>query len=410
MPASRPSPQAELPSPESVQRMIRQLSHPAPTKRQEAVGKLTLWGPVAFDALSKVADGPNLEAALLARDILRELGEVVFVGAEVTLSVDRPSIRWNEPVSLTVTVHNPTLARILLPWPAETPAASQPAVDDFQQVAAMMDVADFLAITNPAGEEIELRVDPIEQDTAVERAIQIRAGDNPPYQLLPAGKTSRLTVPAFNRGWARYPLLEAGTHTVRFEYQPEWKDPAWTQQGLGRVQSNTIKIEVTQPAPAELQRARRPLELIARQESDRIIAELHNVWDAPTWVNLNLNGPMATHAALQWWPQSANHADTSPFTLQADATGQAFDADRLIEIAPGAKTIVSETPVADIAAQLPEAHADGAVLSVRYVHIPAPADLRRALRDAGRRGSVPAPLFSGTVQSDAFSLRAAQAR
>src|SRR5690554_5831938 len=70
--STRPVPPGE----DQIRQAIRDLNHPSPSRRREAVRQLADWGPLAFDALAQVAAGPELEPALLARDLLRQMGEV----------------------------------------------------------------------------------------------------------------------------------------------------------------------------------------------------------------------------------------------------------------------------------------------------------------------------------------------
>src|SRR5690606_2720089 len=161
---------------------IRNLNHPSITQRRAAIRQLAEWGPVIFPDLRRAASSSDLEAALSARDLLTELESAIFLGARVRLEVSRQRVRWDEPFSLTVIATNTTPGPLRAPWPAPTAPvstvrdappepgargrqpASRPAFTDAEQVAAMMDVADFLVVTGPDGRAIELRVEGIERD------------------------------------------------------------------------------------------------------------------------------------------------------------------------------------------------------------------------------------------------------
>jgi len=398
------------PSEQEIRQAIRDLNHPSPARRREAVRRLADWGPLAFDALGKVAAGSELEPALLARDLLREMGEVLFVGGRVRLEVDRERIRWDEPFALTVHVHNPTPGPVVVPWPADAASTTAPAADlhtsDADQVAALMDIADHLSIVGPDGRPVELRVDPIESDSAVYRAVAVRAGFDPPSHPVPPQGSERLRVPAFNRGWARYPLLAAGRYTIRFAYQPEWRDPAWIDQGFGRIESNIVTIEVTQPAPSEVREATRPVRLQLRQENDRLVAELQNVWDRDLWFNFNLGGPLDTHARLEWCPQPSGDGEVNTFALDGDATGPQFAADRIGHLAPGQTHLLTRADPAAVIerARLAGDTSDAPSVALKYSHLPSGRDLRLNLREKGQRETIPSQIFSGSAISEPIPL------
>lgn len=397
---------AQAPGEDEIRAAIRDLNHPSPARRRDAVGKLADWGPLAFDALRKVADGPDLEPALLAGDLLAEMGEVLFVGGQVRLEVDRNRIAWNEPVMITVRIDNPTPGEVMVPWPAA--ASSRPTADDATQVGALLDVADQLSVVGPDGAEVDVRVDPVEQDTAVYRAVTVRAGDRPPSHAVPARTGERICLTQFNRGWARYPMLAAGRYTVKFAYQPEWKNPGWIAQGFGLIESNSVVIEVIEPAPVELRRANRPVRLELRVAGDQVIGELENTWDRDLWLNLNIGGPADTHARLDWCPQPSDHEDPDPFMLDADATGPQFAVDRLKKLAPGDRLAVSQAKLAEIRKRMQAHRADPSarspLITLKYSHIPSAQDLRRALREKGRRESIPGQIFSGAAVSDPVAI------
>lgn len=411
-PASTQASSATAPTEAEMRQAIRELNHPSPTKRRDAVRRLADWGPLAFDALAKVAAGPDLEPALLARDLLEQMGEVLFIGARVRLEADRTRIKWDEPVNLTLQVENPTPAAIIVPWPVtSSAAATQPTAYDAHQVGEFMDLADFLTILAPEGEEIEPRVDPIEQDSAVFRAVTVRAGDHPPSHPVAAGATERLTVHAVNRGWARYPLLRPGKHTIRFAYQPQWKDPAWIAQGFGLIESNPVVIEVTEPAPEEVRAAERPLQLLLRRDGAALVGELQNTWDRDFYLNLNIGGPTDTHARLEWVPLARGDQEATPFSMDSDATGPQFAADRVRRIAPGEKVAITRAPADLVRRQARTALNDntGAVeVLLKYTHLPTTQDLRRALREKGRHETVPGRLFSGSAAADPIPLDGAR--
>src|SRR6478752_349661 len=85
-PATAP---ASAPSPEEIKRAIRDLNHPAPSKRRTAIRRLAHWGPLAFGELRRAAQDRNIESALSARDLLKELESALLLGARVRLQASK---------------------------------------------------------------------------------------------------------------------------------------------------------------------------------------------------------------------------------------------------------------------------------------------------------------------------------
>lgn len=399
-------PRASRPDPKQVSAAVHDLNHPSPSRRRQAVRQLAAWGPLAFDELNRAADGPAFESALLARDLLRELGNVFFVGAEVRLEVDRHEFAWDEPITLTVHVLNRSAGPVLVPWspPADPPAVRQ---DDPAQVGAMLDIADYLRVTGPDGEPVGFRTDPIERGTAVSEEVELRAGDQPPVHAISPGGGETLVVTRFNRGWARYPLLEGGKYAVQFVYQPAWEDAAWVEQGFGRVASSQVELAVSQAAPESIRASRTPMRLTLVREHDGLVGTLQSCWDRDLWVNLNFGGPIETHARLEWSPQPHDRPVIEPFQLPADATGAMFQSGLLRQLGPGESFMLTRRSVAELRRQLGalgEQDPDAALLSLRYINLAGAESLRQALRGAARGQAVPTQLFNGSLSSDALPL------
>jgi len=273
----------------------------------------------------------------------------------------------------------------------------------------MLDAADFLTVTGPDRQPLELRVDPIDQDPSVNQAVHDRAGDNPPSHVVPAGQTAHLPLPLFNRGWARYPMLAAGTYTIAFAYQPQWREPAWTQQGFGRVESKPITVQVTRPAPLALRQASRPLQLDLAAQGDTLVAELVSTWDRDLWVNLNIGGPSATHARLVWQPVPTEPLEVDQFELESDATDPAFRPGRLGRLPPGQRLLLARTAPAALRQRLRTVTTIGHPLPplvLRYSYLPSAAwpDLRPLLQSKAPSANLPAQIFTGTVTSEPLRL------
>ncbi len=370
--------------------------------------QLAAWGPLAFGALRQAASGPDLEAALVARDLLDELETAVLIGAQVRIEVNRARVNWDEPVTLVLSAHNLTGGPLRVPWPgsADTPA-THPAHDDASQVAAMLDAADFLIVTGPDGQPVDLRIEPIDRDRAVYQVVDVRARATPPSHLVEPGQTACLRVPLFNRGWARYPMLSAGTYTIAFAHQPQWRDESWTKEGFGLVRADPVSVEVLQGAPEAVRRSARPLVLRLRRAGEMLIAELQSTWDRTQWINLNLGSELAVQARLEWRLLPMADSQAELLVLGLDATPPVFRLDRTRALGPGEALTIARADVATIHRWAREAGVDepGTVeLSVRYLHIATPQRLREYLRARNNKGKVPADIFTGSVSSEPIEL------
>jgi hypothetical protein len=454
-PASQPASWAGRPSEMQIREMIRQLNHPIHARRRAAIRQLAEWGPVAFPELRQAAKSGNMETALSARELLGELESAVLIGAQVRLEVDRPRIAWNEGFTLTVHALNSTGEKIEVPWPAggdaaprqpgksdgrraETPPQrggreshsqdpamsalgrggkeggrdAHPPVDEPGQVAAMMDAGDFLVVTGPDAKQIDLRVEPIERDERVYEAVNLRARGVPPSHPMPAGASDRLVIPAFNRGWARYPMLRAGRYTIAFSYQPQWNDPSWTKDGFGRVQSEPVTVEVTEAAPEAIRTAQGPLRLNLKRDGESLAAEVESTWDHELWINLNIGDDLRTHARIDWLLRAKGGGekkggeDREPIRWIPASTGDAFSLDRVRRLRPGERLVIGRAPVAALREQLskevnPPVHVE---VSARYVCVATGPDIREVTANKGRAVKAPTHLYSGTLTSEAVEM------
>jgi len=405
-PASVPA-AASRPSDDEIRSTVRLLNHPSPGRRRAAIRKLAEWGPLAFAELRRAAKGKNHEAALAARELLEELEPAILLGARVRLETSRAHVAWDEPFDLILHVENPTDAEIRVPWPAPT---TQPAHREAVQVAAMMDTADFLEVADAEDEPIELRVDPIEQDADVYAAVNARAGHSPPSHVLPAGTPARLVVPAFNRGWARFPMFEAQTYTIQFHYQPEWKDHTWVQDGFGRVTSEPIQVTVTQSAPKRIRQARTPVTLHLAQEGDLLEIRIESNWDRTQWINANLGADLQRHAVLNWrWDQGI-FSEKHRLALALIDEIPPLDLKHVRALKPGETIVVKHVAWSKLRKRLEPALPPNVGmygLSARYVNVLTARDIRNRIeRDkASDDGDhVPAPVFTGTAESNSLRM------
>jgi hypothetical protein len=402
-PATHPA--VAPPSAQEIRRAIRDLNHPTVTKRRAAIKQLAEWGPVAFPELRRAAeDRGNVEAALSARDLLSELESAILLGARVRLEVSKRSIAWDEPLDLTVIAQNPTGSPLRVPWavPATQPA-TQPAVTETQQVAAMMDAADFLVVTDPKGEQVDVRVEPIDRDADVYAAVDSRARGTQPTSELPPSAESRLTIRRFNRGWARYPLLSKGTYRIAFSYQPKWKDESWSDAGFGQVRGDAVTVEVTQPAPPQITRAETPLELKLEKSGDRIQAVVLSHWDRPLWVNLNVGGHTITHAHLEWQLVPMQEDNAEAFELTGTGSPPEFELSRVQKIEAGGTLKAGEISLDRLRTGLADANTQRKAqyaLQIRYAQLATTGQLRDELVRLGKPHDLPVHLFSGALAAE----------
>lgn len=371
-----------------------------------------------------------MEAALSARDLLAELQSAILIGAQVRLEVDRARVPWDETINLTVHAFNPTGEPIEVPWEAEggrdqrtaahgqdtRPARGGPdarspvdegAEADVRQVSAMMDAGDFLVVTGPDGQPIEMRVEPIERDSEVYAAVNLRARGTPPSHPVPAGGSARLVIPAFNRGWARYPMLAAGKYTIQFSYQPQWNEPAWTKEGFGLVRSEPVTVEIVTPAPQSIRTGESPLHLEIARDGELLVATLESRWDRDLWINLNLGDDLHAQARIEWRLLGEGGGDEDgPVSWAPDSTGDAFRTELVRRIRPGERMVISRVPIATLrecASKLSKRLVEAKV-QVRYASLGSAPQIREEMSERGRKVHVPAHLYSGTISSQAVPL------
>ncbi len=399
--STAPSSQASPPDDTQVRQMVRQLNHPSPARRTAALRQLAAWGPFAFNELRRAADGPDHEAALSAQALLAELQAAILIGGQVRLEVDRSRIGWDEPFTLTVRVKNPTPVPIRVPWPQSILPATQPVPDDADQVGRILDVADWLTVSDPDGRPTELRFEPIDGDAAVYEAVNVRAGKRPPFSEVPAGGEVDLRVVQFNRGWARYPMLSAGTWHISFAYQPAWKDASWIEAGYGRIQAGPVAVEVTGNAPEAVRHATRSLQLTLVSDDKLIRAEVLSTWDRPLHLNLNYGPDPTRYASVAWEFRRGEGTDWRRWEPEPESSQSAVRLDRIRRIDPGKSVEIARLARSELfkrAAADPTAGSCEAKL--RYMNLPNARRLRESMTATGESMTIPSPLFTGVLPSE----------
>ena len=198
---------------EEIATLISDLGDPKYDVRTFATRRLCAIGNAAREQLQAAADRPNVEAALRAKRVLTLLDSLWFVDTEISLGFSKSKVEWDEPVDLELTVTNRSAYPARIPFELE--AARAAARNDARQVADMLDVAEWLSVRGPDGLPVELRVDEISADPDVLAEVQARL-NGAPNGVLPPGERITVAVRMFNRGWARFPLLNRGRYTAVF--------------------------------------------------------------------------------------------------------------------------------------------------------------------------------------------------
>jgi hypothetical protein len=378
-PATRP---ARPLSPDELSRLVAELGRGSFRKRKETVRQIATCGTAALPALRRALDSPKQEIALAARELIAMLENVCFTGAKLRLEVDPPRVRWNEALRLRVVVENPNEFDVHVPWDVSPASTTGPAATAWQ-VGAMLDVGEYLTVVGPDGEEVEFRVDPIEDHERIEREVNNRLVLGPVGRIGPRASCV-LELPSLNRGWARYPLLKKGRYALRFCYEPGWEDASWAEAGLGKVAAPEVSFEVVESAPAVIRESALPLRMLFRRDGGFLVAALENTWDIPQWVNLNV-GSGAGSSQLVWMLAAA---DQEHPIVVPDAAGEptapaqvSIKGFRLCQ--PGEQVLVSRMEAAKVLA-FAERNASGSdrgklEVVVRYTnHVSAAVLVRKA--------------------------------
>jgi len=351
--------------------LVPRLGDPSYAVRTEATRRLCMIGQRAIPALRRAADSGEFEVSLRSRNILEVLDSLYFGGCSVRLDADRTRLAWDEPIELVVTIRNESTHPAHLPleaadrrrsdvslkgdmvkpsqWASEKSGALPVrGLDHATQVGDLIDLADHLHITAPDGRDIQLRVDDVRADRNVAEAIEWRANGGPVTELAPRAQAV-YRVPRFNRGWARYPLLQPGVYRVVFDYDPQWDDEEFRQAGVGRVTSNVLELTVTEPAPAIVRQFNGEARLVVEHREGWLIARLTNTDDLPVWINLNTGGDQPPFAQIVWTIIADGTVNDVRFgQLTPPPLPEAFRLDRVMELAPGDSLELQRIALADL--------------------------------------------------------------
>lgn len=329
-----------LASREALAEAVTALGRGSYRRREEAAREIATVGPAAIPLLREHFGSGKEEVALMARELATELEEVFFCGTTVRLEFVPSRIRWDEPVALRIEVTNPTPFDVWIPWadpdaganealanregphdaptpaPIQVPAprstsapapASMPTKGPVctpgspaEKLGVILDIADFLDFTDPAGEPVSPSIVAVRFDTRLSEVVNARLEGGPTH-VLPAGRSRTYTFAGLNRGLARYRFVDAGRYRVRLVYAPQWTRAEWINDGLGRVESNEAVLDVTETAPNAVRRASRFVSVRVAVQGDTYVALLRSTCDAPQYVNLHgTMAPAIMQAYVRW--------------------------------------------------------------------------------------------------------------
>lgn len=349
---------------EEIAKLVAGLGDASYDTRTVAYRQLCVIGVDAREQLELAAKGSDAEAAIRATQILSIFEQLLFTGCRVTLEFSKPEIAWNESVDLLITIKNESKYEARIPFDLPSASASQFSADA-RQVADMLDASEWLRVRSPSGTDLELRMDDDNGDAQVSQAVQSRL-DNPSGSTLAAGETAVVRVKDFNRGWARYSLLDAGEYFAVLDYTPQWDDSALISARAGRVVSNNAKLRIKESAPADVSRAGSQAVVVVERVEGGYVAKVRNATDQPLVVNLNI-GSTLPFSFGQWILESGeNRRDLGPGRKSAE-TWADFDASRLVEVAPGTAVELGRVELKRVQGVIKEAATDGASgWTIRY--------------------------------------------
>ena len=357
---ARPAPAAVTPPrDDEIAALIRALADPVFAKRTDATRRLCAIGMPALAALREASKGDDFEVARRTQRIVAVWEQVWFAGVDIELSLSHTSIAWNEPVDLRLTFTNRSNYPARLPFHQD--AGAKGAIDgDAAQVGAMLDVADWLTVLGPDGRSVDLHVDDISLDANVAAAVDERVDQVSTSVLEPGGAFS-MTVSAFNRGWSRYRLLDAGAYAVGFEFEPAWEDQVLAAAHVGRVVARGVVLTVKRGAPEDVSRHGIEVSLTLDARGDRLMASLTNHTDVPMVINTHF-GRAVPFAQGNWVCTVGDVVREVAVSAGENLSWRDFSGERWVRVLPGERLKLAEIDIRELratAAEMADAFADG---------------------------------------------------
>jgi hypothetical protein len=332
-----------------IETLIAKLGDASYGVRADAMRDLIAIGPDTLPMLRKAAQADDMEIALRAEEVIRAFERIMFAGTTVDLRAEPNAVRWDQPFTLEarITNHSSEPCRIPFALAEHTPWTVSA---EAEQVGAMLDLADYLIVKGPDGHIIRLSTEPIDEDPAVEMAVRWRV-EAEPVESLDGGRTLTFKADDFNRGWARYRMLDAGEYTVQFVCEPQWDDVELAKGQVGRVASEVIRIRVTQAAPEAIRKAERPLAGEVKLKDDKLVAYITNTWDRPLYVNTNRGSDPRRDAMLTWYLRTESG---QMFEYEPSPEKEAFSLAKIVRLEPGERVAVAQITRAEAAAAIGE--------------------------------------------------------
>ncbi len=351
-PKEPPPPEASgVAGDEEIAALIAGLGDRAYAKRDEAQRRLIAIGPPAIDALRAARGRESYEIRARAQRVLAILQSLLFAGVEVELKFSKASIVWDEPVDLVVKLTNRSRYDARVPFELSAPSPGDQGDDDLRQLGLMFDVGEYLTVIGPQNREIDSRLDDVTSEVAAAKVIEARLDDGPVSVLRP-GQSATVVLRAFNRGWARYPLLEAGTTVVIFLYEPGWPEDALYGELRDKrawvVGGKEAEVTVTTGAPSVVSRSGREARLDLAREGDHWLARLTCTQDLPIRVNTNLGNGLP-FAACHWVGQFGDKKLRVPAAPARPMSLSDFDRKRIVRVQPGEVVEIARIEVARLA-------------------------------------------------------------
>jgi len=307
--------------------------------RVESERKLRRLGIEAIPVLQGALHHDSPEIALRAKKLLAVAQQRLLTKLKVRLEIKPDRVGWNEPFDLIVTFKNPTAYDMALPLLPETPDVQN---TDAAQVGAMLNIADDLDVVGPDGREIELHLIDIKEDPAVDREVNRRLNVTENVRL-PAGESHARTIPAFNRGWARYRMLRKGIYQIRYWFKSDPATPGDDQTAIN-VMSNDANVSITSDAPVAVQDTGVKLRADLTLRNGVLHLTVTNTYDQPVVLHTDTGQPLARYASIRWW---VNVDETQRVVTDWPPSNQGPDAEPYLTLAPAQKVEILRKPLAD---------------------------------------------------------------
>ncbi len=401
--------------PGEIAELVRDLESEVYDTRTFATRRLCAIGISARDALRKAADSDSFELAMRAEAVLAILDQILFSGVDVELQFSADKTAWDKPVDLIVTFANRSK------YPARLPFATKSISEEGQsretrQVLTMLNFADWLVVQRMGSQApMSVTVEDIGLDSTIQTAVE-KSIESTEFSILKPGEQAEMRISPFNRGFARYRMLDEGVYQARFVYLPEWNDPVLLEARAGSVESNAVQIQLTAAAPQTVARHNSTAKLVLQEEEQQVVARIINRHDLPIVVNLNA-GPAVPFAQMRWVVTTqTGHERMVPAWGGTTDTLRDFKAKLLKTVPPGEAVILFQLPKKElsetIVKELGKDAGKPVAIRLRYSNILSRRwqqlrikEIKSTNPDNALNKPVPRELITLDLISDAITLR-----